>query len=101
MLATRNPREWCKEASKKRDYKALFLLYQCVYEVIFENISFAKSAKEAWEISNQAHGGDGKGKNREKGISVSQRIEKEDQIKPSESGSPDSRLHREGFLEQQ
>ncbi|KAK8934328.1 hypothetical protein KSP39_PZI014550 [Platanthera zijinensis] len=36
--------------SKKRDKKALFLLYQGVDDATFEKISDARSSKEAWEV---------------------------------------------------
>ena len=35
---------------KKKDCKALFYLHQCVDEANFEKISFATSAKAAWDI---------------------------------------------------
>ena len=34
---------------KEKDYKALFLIHQCVDPAIFERVSYATSAKEAWD----------------------------------------------------
>lgn len=42
---------------KKRDYKALFIIHQCVDPGNYEKISRAKTAKEAWEILQQAYEG--------------------------------------------
>ena len=45
-----------KEA-KKKDYKAMFLLHQCMDDAHFEKISKATSAKEAWDIIQRCHAG--------------------------------------------
>ncbi|MCI51030.1 hypothetical protein A2U01_0072274, partial [Trifolium medium] len=42
---------------KKKDGKAQFLIHQRVDSANFEKISGARSAKEAWDILNNAHGG--------------------------------------------
>jgi len=42
---------------KKKDYKALFIIHQCVDAYNFENVSDAESAKEAWEILEKSFGG--------------------------------------------
>ncbi|XP_019457643.1 PREDICTED: uncharacterized protein LOC109358031 [Lupinus angustifolius] len=43
--------------SKKKDYNAIFLLYQCVDEAHFEKISEVGSPKEAWEICKKSNEG--------------------------------------------
>lgn len=45
-----------KEA-KKKDYKAQFILRQCVDPVHFEKISVASTAKEAWDILEKTYAG--------------------------------------------
>ena len=42
---------------KKKDYKALFIIHQCVDADNFEKVSDAESAKEAWEILEKSFGG--------------------------------------------
>lgn len=42
---------------KKKDYKALFLIHQCVDDANFEKISGGKSAKEAWDILQASYTG--------------------------------------------
>ncbi|GAU10771.1 hypothetical protein TSUD_424420, partial [Trifolium subterraneum] len=42
---------------KKRDCKAQFLIHQCLDSANFEKISSTKTAKEAWDILNNAYGG--------------------------------------------
>lgn len=42
---------------RKRDKKALFLLYQCIDESTFEKVSSAITSKEAWEILRNSHRG--------------------------------------------
>jgi len=43
--------------SKKKDFKALFLIRQCVGFANFEKISSANSIKAAWNILNKSYGG--------------------------------------------
>ena len=43
--------------SKKKDYKALFIIHQCVDADNFEKVSDAESAKEAWEILEKSFRG--------------------------------------------
>ena len=42
---------------KKKDYKALFIIHQCVDPDNFEKVSDVESAKEAWEILEKSFGG--------------------------------------------
>ncbi|XP_019438874.1 PREDICTED: uncharacterized protein LOC109344564 [Lupinus angustifolius] len=42
---------------KKRDYKALFMIPQCVDETNFEKISNAKTTKEAWDSLEKCYAG--------------------------------------------
>ncbi|XP_028230396.1 uncharacterized protein LOC114410641 [Glycine soja] len=49
--------------SRKRDKKALFLIYQTLHDNAFENISNATSAKEAWHKLQTSHKGEDKVKN--------------------------------------
>lgn len=42
---------------KKKDYKALFLIHQCVNSSIFERVSEATSSKEAWDNLSRAFAG--------------------------------------------
>ncbi|WJX25474.1 hypothetical protein P8452_14509 [Trifolium repens] len=42
---------------KKRDYKALFIIHQCVNPDNFERVGDAQSAKEAWDNLEKAYGG--------------------------------------------
>ena len=44
--------------TQKKDNKALFFLYQVVDEVVFEKISSATTAKEAWEMLQKSYKGD-------------------------------------------
>ena len=44
----------------QKDKKALFFLYQVVDEVVFEKISSATTAKEAWEMLQKSYKGDEK-----------------------------------------
>ncbi|GAU30941.1 hypothetical protein TSUD_143890 [Trifolium subterraneum] len=49
-----------KEANKelkKRDYKALFIIHQCVDPDNFEKVGDCESSKEAWDILAQSFGG--------------------------------------------
>ena len=41
--------------SRKRDKKALFLIYQALNDYVFEKISDATSAKEAWDKLQTSH----------------------------------------------
>ena len=43
--------------NKKKDAKALFLLYQAVHESVFPRIATAKKSKEAWETLMTAYQG--------------------------------------------
>ena len=43
--------------SKKKNYKALFIIHQCVSPDNFEKVSDVESAKEAWEILKKSFGG--------------------------------------------
>ncbi|KAK2458009.1 hypothetical protein QL285_005216 [Trifolium repens] len=42
---------------KKRDFKALFIIHQCVDPDNFEKVGDCESAKEAWDILAQSFGG--------------------------------------------
>lgn len=42
---------------KKRDYKALFILHQCVDASNYEKISRAATTKEAWDILENSYAG--------------------------------------------
>lgn len=42
---------------KKKDYKALFILRQCVDATNYEKISRATTAKQAWDILEQSYAG--------------------------------------------
>ncbi|GAU40628.1 hypothetical protein TSUD_190050 [Trifolium subterraneum] len=42
---------------KKRDYKALFIIHQCVSPDNFERVGDAQSSKEAWDNLEKAYGG--------------------------------------------
>ncbi|KAI3521063.1 hypothetical protein L1887_10522 [Cichorium endivia] len=44
--------------SKKRDRKALFLLYQAIDETIFERISSSTSSKDAWDTLHRTYRGE-------------------------------------------
>ena len=46
--------------NRKKNKKTLFFIYQAVDEVIFERISTATSAKEAWDILHSSYKGDDK-----------------------------------------
>ncbi|GAU24898.1 hypothetical protein TSUD_116230 [Trifolium subterraneum] len=48
---------------KKRDYKALFIIHQCVSPDNFERVGDAQSSKEAWDNLEKAYGGATKVKN--------------------------------------
>ncbi|XP_045802027.1 uncharacterized protein LOC123895611 [Trifolium pratense] len=58
---------------KNKDNKALFLIHQCVDSSNFEKIVGAKTAKAAWDILSNAHGGGDKVKKR-----LKERKEKKD-----------------------
>ncbi|KAI3708725.1 hypothetical protein L2E82_38127 [Cichorium intybus] len=45
---------------KKRDRKALFMIYQAVDEVIFERISSSATSKEAWDMLYKTYRGEDK-----------------------------------------
>ncbi|MCH97800.1 hypothetical protein A2U01_0018796, partial [Trifolium medium] len=45
---------------KKRDYKALFIIHQCVSPDNFEKVGDAQPSKEAWDNLAKAYGGDTK-----------------------------------------
>ena len=49
--------------NRKKDKKALFFLFQAVDEIVFEKISSATTAKEAWEMLQKCYKGDEKVKN--------------------------------------
>ena len=51
-----NQKNVLREA-RKRDKKALYILYQGVDETTFEKISAAATSKEAWEILKNSHTG--------------------------------------------
>ena len=53
---TQAERELLK-SNKKKDSKALFLLYQAVHESVFSRISAANRSKEAWETLKIAYQG--------------------------------------------
>ncbi|KAK2397922.1 hypothetical protein QL285_059445 [Trifolium repens] len=42
---------------KKKDYKALFIIHQCVNPDNFERVGDAQSTKEAWDNLEKAYGG--------------------------------------------
>jgi hypothetical protein len=42
---------------KKRNYKALFIIHQCVDEDNCEKVGDCESSKEAWDILGQSFGG--------------------------------------------
>ena len=42
---------------RKKDYKALFIIHQCVDSDNFEKVSDVESSKEAWEILEKSFGG--------------------------------------------
>lgn len=44
--------------TRKKDQKALFTIFQAVEEMIFEKISSAETAKEAWDILQKSYKGD-------------------------------------------
>ena len=50
---TQEERELLK-SNKKKDSKALFLLYQAVHESVFLRIETTKKSKEAWETLKKA-----------------------------------------------
>ncbi|CAJ2647891.1 unnamed protein product [Trifolium pratense] len=54
--ATQDQQTAFKEV-KKKDSKALFLIHQCVDSSNFEKIAGARTAKAAWDILSNAHGG--------------------------------------------
>ena len=45
------------EESEKKNYKALFIIHQCLSSDNFEKVSDSESAKEAWEILEKSFGG--------------------------------------------
>ncbi|KAL4584215.1 hypothetical protein LXL04_008807 [Taraxacum kok-saghyz] len=45
-------------AKRKKDKKALFLIYQAVDETIFERISQSNSSKEAWDMLYNTYKGE-------------------------------------------
>eukprot|EP00268_Persea_americana_P051130 TRINITY_DN5623_c0_g1_i2.p1 TRINITY_DN5623_c0_g1~~TRINITY_DN5623_c0_g1_i2.p1 ORF type:complete len:341 (-),score=50.50 TRINITY_DN5623_c0_g1_i2:1073-2095(-) len=46
--------------NRKKDKKVLFFLYQAVDEIVFERISSATTAKDAWEMLQKSYKGDEK-----------------------------------------
>ncbi|XP_052193853.1 uncharacterized protein LOC127802187 [Diospyros lotus] len=59
---TQGQRDSLRE-NRKKDKKALFLLYQFINEVIFENISSATTTKKAWEMLQNSYKDNKKVKN--------------------------------------
>ncbi|CAJ2667154.1 unnamed protein product [Trifolium pratense] len=57
--ATDNQRN-AHRALKKKDFKAMFFIHQCVDLVNFQKIENATSAKECWDILEKAHSGNEK-----------------------------------------
>ena len=53
---TQAKREMLKR-NKKKDSKALFLLYQAVHESVFPRIAVANKSKEAWKTLKTAYQG--------------------------------------------
>jgi hypothetical protein len=47
-------------AMKKKDFKAMFFIHQCVDLVNFQKIENAATAKECWEILEKGHAGNEK-----------------------------------------
>jgi hypothetical protein len=47
-------------ALKKKDFKAMFFIHQCVDLTNFQKIENASSAKECWDILQRSHAGDEK-----------------------------------------
>ncbi|XP_019417690.1 PREDICTED: uncharacterized protein LOC109328579 [Lupinus angustifolius] len=53
-----NEAQWTSyRESKKKDCKALFLIYQCIDGANFERISSAKTTKEAWDNLDKSYEG--------------------------------------------
>ncbi|GAU37433.1 hypothetical protein TSUD_206690 [Trifolium subterraneum] len=48
------------KALKKKDFKTMFFIHQCVYLVNFQKIENATSAKECWDILEKGHSGNDK-----------------------------------------
>jgi len=48
--------------AKKKDYKALFYIHQCVDNKVFEKISDSESSKAAWDTLVKYFSGDDKAK---------------------------------------
>ncbi|PNX73359.1 hypothetical protein L195_g029259 [Trifolium pratense] len=46
--------------SKKKDFKAMFFIHQCVDVINFQKIENAGSAKECWDILAKCHEGNEK-----------------------------------------
>lgn len=46
-----------KDEAKKKDFKALFLINQCVNPSIYERISDVSSVKEAWDTLQKTYAG--------------------------------------------
>lgn len=53
----------CLKENKKKDKKALYLVYQSIDKVVFEKISNATTAKGAWEKLQNSYKGNDKVKN--------------------------------------
>ena len=45
------------KSNRKKDYKALFLLYQAVHESVFPRITAVNRSKEAWKTLKTAYQG--------------------------------------------
>jgi hypothetical protein len=55
--ATTDQRKAAHKELKKKDYKSLFIIHQCVDANNFEKVSDVESTKEAWEILEKSFGG--------------------------------------------
>jgi hypothetical protein len=54
---TTDAHQQAHRALKKKDFKAMFFIHQCVDLTNFQNIENASSAKECWDILQRCHAG--------------------------------------------